>query len=469
MSNTIEHVLGTTHVAAAVAALGDELWTTLSDLVRFASVNPNGNQQNKAVADCRADIVKRFRAAGVPARELVITYNGRSATPLVYADYKCSNPNAPTVLIYSHYDVQPAKKEDGWQTDPFVPVDKPDGADVRKYGRGAADDKSGIVMHLGVAKAFGSKGLPVNLRLVFEGEEEQPCETLESFLADEKEDHSAFKADLVVVADCGNVVLGKPTITTTLRGYAVFDVTVRTLQSTVHSGMYGGPAPDAFMTLVRMLAALHDDHGDVAVPGLVRDDAYPFAKVDEPQFRAAAGVVDGIPLIGTGILAQRLGGRPSVNVIGLDGPPPTESAPNVLRPYAKARISVRLAPTQDPQVASKIIADYLKNLKPWGIHAVEVKPLGAGAGYTAKTTGPRFKAAAAALSQAYGGQATVYAGQGGSIPLVNALQKANPDAEVVLWGCEEPRCRIHSTDESVSKAELLAMTTAEALLLQQLR
>jgi acetylornithine deacetylase/succinyl-diaminopimelate desuccinylase-like protein len=451
---------------STVSGLMDDLWKTLDELVSFASVNTGNQSSEHPVAKCRASIITKLENAGINAKELSITYKNRTATPLVYANCKSKRSNAPTVLIYSHYDVQPATKA-GWDTDPFTPVNKQDGKDTRKYGRGAADDKSGIIMHLGVAQVFKSPGLPVNLKLIFEGEEETNFGTLEDYLNDPDTDHEPFKADLIVIADCGNRALGVPTLTTTLRGYAAFDIEVHTLDSPVHSGTYGGPAPDAFMALVRLLATLHDDKGDIAVADLILDDKYPFAPVDEKQFCINAGVRPGIPLIGTGSLAERLGGRPSINVVGLDGVNSIAGAANVLCPKATARISVRLSPSQEPEQARQAIEAHLNNVRPWGIQS-HVTFLGSGAGFMVNTNGKYFKTASQALSKAYDGAKTMLAGEGGSIPLVNALQKINPQSDVVLWGCEEPRCRIHGTNESVSKDELTRMTTAQGLLLQDI-
>jgi acetylornithine deacetylase/succinyl-diaminopimelate desuccinylase-like protein len=453
----------------------DGLWSALDELVEFASVNTGDQSPDHPVALCRKNIINKFNSAGIDARELCLKYKGRAITPLVYASCRSHKPNALTVLIYSHYDVQPAKKEDGWETDPFpthlkpVNMPDPDGSDTRKFGRGAADDKSGIIMHLGVARAFQNSGLPVNLKLLFEGEEETSFGALDDYLnhPETGADLGPFTADVIVIADCGNVARGIPTLTTTLRGYAVFKINVHTLDSPVHSGMYGGPAPDAFMALVRLLASLHDDQGDVAVAGLVRDDIYPFAPMDEEQFCLNAGVRRGVPLIGTGSLAQRLCGRPSINVVGLDGVNSIKHAANVLCPQATAQISVRLAPSQDPEKARQAIEEHLNSVRPWGIqHSVTF--VGAGAGFQVNTGGKHFNTASGVLSKAYGDRPTRLAGVGGSIPLVNALHKLNPGADIVMWGCEEPRCRIHGTNESVSKDELTRMTTAEVSLLREI-
>ncbi|MCP2261213.1 Acetylornithine deacetylase/Succinyl-diaminopimelate desuccinylase [Streptoalloteichus tenebrarius] len=438
----------------------------LKALVRIASVSRDVSPPPREIVDCCDAVVRTLREAGMDsAHSDTITYQGKETFPLVFAHEPCRLPvpDAPTVVIYSHYDVQPATKADGWDTEPFVPEEKPDGDDTRLYGRGAADDKSGIVMHLGVWKALQDR-LPVNLKFVFEGEEEIGRGVLEAYLADPSTRDDRFTGDLVVVADTGNLAVGVPTLTSTLRGIAVFDVTVDTLRQPMHSGMYGGPAPDAFMVLTRVLASLHDDGGDVAVPGLVRDDAFPWDPVDEQRFRADAGVLDGVPLVGSGTLAQRLFGRPSINVVGLDGPKPWNESTNVLCHHAKARISVRLAPSQDPESARQALQQHLDAQRPWGV-TPKVEFVAAGAGYKADTDGPYYRMALESVAEAYGETTARQTGQGGSIPLVHSFHKLNPHADIVLWGCEEPRARIHGTNESVSYRELEAMTLAEALLL----
>ncbi|NUT94817.1 MAG: M20/M25/M40 family metallo-hydrolase [Saccharothrix sp.] len=450
----------------SVTAIVDSLWRNeLDELISYPSICTGNPAQDTAVTACRNRIIALFTAAGVPAEAWTIAAGGRTATPLVHGRTP-PRPDLPTVLLYAHYDVQPVPDHGkGWDTPPFTATDKPDGADVRKYGRGAADDKSGVIMHLATARAFQDTGPPVNLKVLVEGEEETGFGTLEAYLADPASDKSRFRADVVVVADTGNVALGVPTLTTTLRGYAVFDVAVRTLDSAVHSGQYGGPAPDAFMALVRLLADLHTDTGDVAVPGLARDH-HRLDPVDPDAFAAAAGVRRGVPLVGTGGLAHRLADHPSLNVIGLHGVDTSDRPGNVLCPAAAARVSVRLAPDEDPEQARRRVEDFLVDRRPWGITPA-VTFLGAGPGFTAPTTGPRFAAAKQALATAFATPA-VFAGQGGSVPLVRLLQEVNPEAAFVLWGCEEPRARIHGTNESVSKAELTRMSLAQTAFLKNL-
>jgi acetylornithine deacetylase/succinyl-diaminopimelate desuccinylase-like protein len=363
---------------------------------------------------------------------------------------------APTVLLYAHYDVQPAGPEEAWTSKPFEPTER----NGRLYGRGAADDKSGVVMHAGALLALGADS-PVGIKVLIEGQEEAGDGGMEEFV---KANAELLKADVIVISDVGNYALGVPTLTTSLRGMVACDVEVETLEGAVHSGMFGGPAPDALVALCRMVATLHDDRGDVAVRGLATM-TYDGAAYEEARYRADAGVLPGVGLIGSGSIAQRLYGKPSINVIGIDAPP-VDGAANALVPRARARVSVRLAPGQEPAHAEKAVKEHLEAAAPWGVK-VKVTPGAAGEGFRATTDGPAYAAASKALAVAYGKDVVQY-GEGGSIPLVAAFLAAIPGAEMILWGTEEPRCKIHAPDESVDLGELERCTLAEALFIAAL-
>ncbi|ANZ41606.1 hypothetical protein BBK82_42315 [Lentzea guizhouensis] len=440
-----------------------EFWQTLMDLVKHRSTADDPDPPLRTTADTIAGL---FRSVGLSSATVTtITHEGRTSAPLVYADQRADTDGARTVLLYAHYDVQPADEAKWTVTKPFIPKEVTAGGDTRLYGRGSADDKSGVVMHLGALKALREQwsGLPVNVKVVVEGEEESSS-VLDSYVAAHPED-PRFKADLVIVADTGNLAVGRPALTSTLRGVLAVDVTVKTLAKEVHSGMYGGPAPDAFTVLVRLLSTLHDAGGDVAVAGLTRFD-HDWPAVPEEQYRRNAGVEPGVGLVGTGTLAQRLYGRPAVNVVGLRGAPGMDRPANVLHPEVTARISVRLAPDQDPDAALKAIKDHIEANAPKGV-VREVAPVSLGRGFAAYQ-GPHHAAVETALKTAYKTAVVAHSGQGGSIPLVSALHAANPGSDIVLWGCEEPLANIHGDDESVSRSELEHMTLAEALLLNAL-
>ena len=343
------------------------------------------------------------------------------------------------------------RPDEAWTSKPFEPTER----DGRLYGRGAADDKSGIVMHAGALLALG-EDCPVGIKVLIEGQEEAGDGGIEEFVQANPE---LLKADVIVISDVGNYALGVPTLTTSLRGMAACDVEVETLEGAVHSGMFGGPAPDALIALSRMIATLHDDRGDVAVKGLATME-YDGAPYDEGAYRRDAGVLEGVDLIGSGAIAERLYGRPSINVIGIDAPQ-VDGAANALIPRARARVSVRLAPGQKPADAQRAVKEHLEAAAPWNVR-VKVTAGTAGEGFLASTDGPAYAAATRAMAAAYGREVVHY-GEGGSIPLVATFVRAIPGAEIILWGAEEPMCKIHAPDESVDLGELERCTLAEAL------
>lgn len=434
-----------------VAALMAGLRADLESLVRVPSVSFDGFPQDE-VARAGLLVAELLLEAGLPeVRHLEIP----EAAAAVFGERPAA-PGAPTVLLYAHYDVQPPGDETLWESAAFSPTVR----DGRLYGRGAADDKSGIVMHLGAIRAVGS-ACPIGIKVLIEGQEESGGGGIEEFVAANPD---LLAADAVVIADVGNYALGVPTLTTSLRGFAAVDVEVATLAGALHSGMFGGVAPDALIALSRMIATLHTPEGDVAVAGL-GSAAYDGPPYDEAAYRADAGVLLGVGLIGGGSIAERLYAKPSINVIGLDAPPVVGAA-NALVPRARARISARLAPGQDPCQARDCLARHLLEVAPWGAK-VSVTPGVVGEGFLAETGGPAYVAATEALREAFAADVVHY-GEGGSIPLVASFRAALPQAEIILWGAEEPRCKIHTANESVDLGELERCTLAEALFIARL-
>ena len=357
---------------------------------------------------------------------------------------------SPTVLLYAHYDVQPGGDPSLWHTHPFEPVER----DGRLYGRGAADDKSGVVMHAALMRAFGGEP-PCTIRVVLEGEEEWggPFEQYP------RKHPELFDADAIVVADVGNARIGDPTFTTALRGMASVTVECRTLEGSVHSGMFGGPAPDALMALITLLATLRDENGDTAIDG-IDGYAWPGAQMDEDTFRELAGVLPDQPLVGSGTVASRLYTMPVVNVIGIDAPP-AQGAINAVIPEARARVSLRIPPGADARAARKALVEHLRSHAPWGI-SVTVTPDAVGEGVEVDTSGPAYAAARQAMELSYG-QPAQEIGAGGSIPLIDSLREGVPDAEILLFGAQDPMARIHAPNESVDLAELQRALLAEVL------
>ena len=329
------------------AALTDVLPGTRTDLERLVAV-PSVSADPAHATDVRAaaDVVAALaRDAGAAEAEVVAA----GGQPAVLARWPAP-PGASTVLLYAHLDVQPTGPEPEWTSPPFTPTERAG----RLYGRGAADDKAGVLMHLAVLRAYGGRP-PVGVVLFAEGEEEIGSPTLTALLAEHRE---RLRADVIVIADSANAAVDVPAFTTSLRGLVDVLVEVRLLERLVHSGMFGGPVGDALTALCRLLATLHDADGEVAVEGL-HTGASDAPEPDLQVFRADAGLVEGGQLLGSGTVPERLWHKPAVAVIGLDAPS-TADASNVLLPHARAKVSLRLAPGDDAGSALKALTGHLQ-------------------------------------------------------------------------------------------------------------
>jgi len=365
---------------------------------------------------------------------------------------------SPTVLLYAHHDVQPEGPVEEWDSPPF----QPEVRDGRLYGRGAADDKCGIVIHAAAVHALAGD-VPVTVKVIVEGEEE--CST--AHLPDLVQGHAdLLRADVAVVADSGNYRTGVPTITLSTRGVTDCVVRVRVLDQAQHSGSFGGPMPDAITALARIVAALHDERGNVAVPGLRR---YPWSGAQWPEddFREEVGALPGIELTGEGTIADRVWTGPAVAVLGIDAPR-IQGSSNQIVPAASARISLRLAPGDDAVAAHERLRSFLIDAAPWGVEVtVDGGAFEAGHGYVVDTDLPAYGVARAALAEAYGRE-VMEIGAGGSIPLVPMLAETFPGIAVLMWGASDERSNIHSVNESVDLGEIERMAVAEALLIRRL-
>ncbi len=437
-------------LVSAVASGLPRAQADLDALVRIPSVAFAGfpDAPNRAAAALTAELLGEV----LPDVEIVEV---PGAPPTVLARSPAP-AGAPTVLLYAHYDVQPAGPDDAWTSPAFTPELR----DGRLYGRGAADDKSGVVMHVAALRALGEE-LGVGVTVVVEGDEETGRGTFDGYLATHRDE---LAADVIVVADSGNWQLGEPTLCASLRGLTELFVEVSTLERPAHSGLVGGAAPDALLALIRMLDALTDEHGDPAVGGLLR---HPWTGMEMPEdaLRGTASVLEGVGLVGTGTVAERLFSRPAITVVGLDAPA-VETAGNALVPRARAKVSVRLAPGDDPRRAFGLVRDHLLAAAPWEVRVAVTE--GAGApGFALRGDGPGLQAARRAMRAAYGKEA-VDVGSGGSIPLVTTLASTYPEAEIVVWGAQDDGARIHAGDEGVVIAELGRAILAEALLLREL-
>ena len=434
-----------------VRTLMPDVIQDLKKLITVPSVAFPGYPQEPVhrMAAATADLLRRYGLSTARLLEIPGGY------PAVACDFPAP-PGAPTVLLYAHYDVQPARREDGWETDPWTPVIN----DGRLYGRGAADNKSGIVTIAATIRALSGR-YPVGIKVIIEGEEETASH-LEAFVEAHPE---LFFCDLFVITDMGKMVAGEPVLSTTLRGDVSCVVTVSSLAHAVHSGVFGGPAPDALVALIKMLATLHDELGDVAIAGL---SSYPWSgsEYSEDLYRRLSTLLDGVDTIGTGTIGSRLWSKPSVTVIGIDAPA-VRNASNILIPQARARISMRIAPGADPEREIQLLAGHLRAVAPWHVR-VEISEVHTSSGFICPTGGRGYEAARNVMEAVYR-RPVQESGGGGTIPLMNVLKHVVPGAEFILWGCEDnERSRIHGSNESVDIAELERMIVTQALLLLNL-
>ena len=445
-------------IRARVAAGMPQTIDELSRLVRIPSRGYPGYDPAtvRASAEATREILV---AAGLGNARLLELEGGH---PAVFGQVD-GTAGAPTVLLYAHHDVQPEGPLDGWTSPPFDPMVR----DGRLFGRGAADDKSGVLIHAAALRALGvSEGTPppVTVKVLIEGEEECSTEHLPQLVQGNAD---LLRADVAVIADAGNYREGVPTITTSIRGVTDCVVQVRVLEQAQHSGSFGGPVPDAITALARIIASLHDDRGNVAIQGLRRFD-WNGMVVTEDELREEVGAIPGVQMIGQGPIAAQLWTGPAVAVLGIDAPA-IHGSSNQIVPVARARVSLRVAPGDDPVAANQKLVEHLHAHAPWGVKVTVEQGGGfeAGHGYMVDTDNPAYRAARAALSAAYG-RDSIDTGSGGSIPLVPLLAQTFPGISVLMWGAMDERSNIHSTDESVSLSELETMTVAEALFLMNL-
>lgn len=436
------------------AAVERELPAVRADLERLIRI-PSVSADPSAVGEvrrCAEEVADLLRGAGLTGVEILTVADGQPAV----VGHRAGPPGAPTVLLYAHHDVQPTGRREDWHSEPFEPVER----DGRLYARGAADDKAGIAVHLAALRAHGDE-LPVGVTVLVEGEEEVGSPTLADFLRAYRD---RLHADVLVLADATNWAVGVPALTVSLRGLVDCVVEVATLDHAVHSGMYGGPVPDALTCLCRLLATLHDERGDVAIPRLTTGPADPLDLTEE-RLRAEAGVLDGVRLLGEGSLTERLWTRPAVSVIGIDAPT-VAGAANTLVPVARAKVSLRVAPGQDVAAAQAALTAHLQEHAPWGAR-VRVTPGTTGEPFGVRAQGGAYDVARAAFADAWGAPA-VDTGCGGSIPFVAAFAEVLPDAAILVTGVEDPDTRAHGANESLHLGELARACLAETLLLARL-
>jgi acetylornithine deacetylase/succinyl-diaminopimelate desuccinylase-like protein len=429
------------------------------DLERLVALRSVANPAIEPASECvaAAELVgELFTQAGVdgiqahPTPDGSLAVTGRTAGP----------EGAPAVLLYSHYDVVPVGDLDDWATPPWQLTER----DGRWYARGSADCKGNLVATLLALRALREVlgGWPVEVAVVCEGSEEQSSGGMEA-LARSRPDLVA--CDALVLADTGNIEAGLPTLTTSLRGTGSVLMTVRTMTHPAHSGMYGGPAPDALQALLTALASLRDARGETTIDGLDHDGRWDGAPFDTSRFRVEAGLLEGVePLAGSGTVADLVWARPAATVLAIDCPPIAQVTA-AAQGEARAVVNLRVPADTDAGAAQQLLIAHLRAHTPYG--DVEIKPVSLGHGFRARTDGPAYAAMRRAMRTAFGRDA-VTTGQGGSIPLATALAELVPDAEIMLLGVEEPASRIHAPGESVDPEELRRTALAQALFLADL-
>lgn len=437
-----------TEIRQAVEEDAPRIRDELEQLIRIPSVSAPGYPASEVrrSAEVVARMMENSGLTGVRLLEI------EGAHPAIYGEMS-GPPGAPTVLLYAHHDVQPPGPDAQWDTTPFEPFER----NGRLFGRGSADDKAGIVLHLASIRALRNN-LPVTIKVFIEGEEEIGSAHLVDFLNEYTE---LLSSDAIVIGDAGNWRIGTPTLTTSLRGLVDCKVTIRTLRYAVHSGSFGGTYPDANTALARVLASLHHDDGSVAVEGLVEYESAPL-DLTEAELIEQMLPVDGLRLIGDGSLTSRLWTKPSISVLAIDSVPISEAI-NQLVPEASAKVSLRIAPGQDPAHAMDALVSHLEAAVPWGAE-IDVEHGAMGAAIDLKTEGDAYDAYRQGMRAGYAAE-PVETGMGGSIPFVAAFSEIYPDAAVLLIGVADPTSRYHGPNESVELADISSATIAQAIAL----
>ncbi len=454
MPRTLVTMTTPTAARASVEKQKSRIFSDLSELCSFNSVHSveELKDEHTAAGDW---VLAALREHGLD----VTAYDTIDGTR-TFIGTKVIDDSAPTVLLYSHYDVVPAGDPSAWASDAFTLTER----DGRWFARGAADCKGNLVMHLAVLRALAEiGGLSCNIKVVIEGSEERGGAGLDALIDERPE---LFAADAILIADSGNAGVGVPTLTTSLRGGALLNVKVDTLATAVHSGSFGGAAPDAVAALMRMLDSLRDEHGRTVIEGVDCTAKWQGMDYDRETFRTDAGMLEGTQIMGTedDSPADMLWARPAVSIIGFTSTPVSEAV-NAVPATAEAQLNLRVPAGLDSAEVAEALKQHLINHTPWGAH-VDISVFDVNSPFSTAPESTTLSVLGEALSAAYEGKETVVIGSGGSIPLTSKLQEKFPEAEIALFGVEEPSCTIHSPNESVDPEEILSIAVAETLFLQ---
>lgn len=433
----------------------------LSELVRIPSVSWDAFDPSHVAASAAA-VAALFRDLNIFDSVAVLQAQTDSAElgqPAVLAKRAARN-GKPTVLLYAHHDVQPPGAESDWQSPPFEPTIRGD----RLYGRGAADDKAGVMVHLAALRALteaSAADCDLGIVVFIEGEEEFGSRSFANFLQTHRE---TLEADVIVVADSDNWNVDTPALTTSLRGNVTFKLSVSTLDHASHSGMFGGGAPDAMLAIIPLLASFYTADGSVAVAGL-RASEPPTLAIEEERFRTEAALLPGVTPVGSGPFLSRLWTQPAITITGIDAPS-VANASNTLLPKVSVRLSARIAPGQDSQSAYRALEAHIRAHTPFGAH-VEISGVDLGESFRVDTTGWAITEAKKAMRDAWGVE-PVETGVGGSIPFIADLARVFPQAQIVVTGVEDPDTRAHSPNESLHLGVFHKAILTEALFLSRL-
>lgn len=433
----------------------------LFDFVRIPSVSARSEHKQDVHAAAQW-LAERAREIG-----LTVKLHETKGHPIVVAEWRAAGAQAPTVLIYGHYDVQPVEPLDLWESPPFEPTIR----NGRIYARGSVDDKGQLYLHLKAIEAHlkTTGKLPVNVVIVAEGEEEVGSENLLPFI---EANAGALACDAIVISDTSMIAPDLPTLDASLRGMSYLEVWIDGPVQDLHSGSYGGAVMNPATALARIIASFHDADGHVLIDGFYDDieDASAFreqiAKLPwkDEEFREEAGSPELFGEQGFTTL-ERLLVRPTVEINGLLSGYTGEGAKTVLPARAMAKVSCRLVPKQDPHEIGELVKRHIEKVAPNGVK-VSVEYLHGGNAWRANVQGPLYDAGAAALETAFGKQ-PVYGGSGGSIPIVPEFERIL-NAPALLMGFGLPGENAHAPNEWMSVSNYERGTVAAAELLTEI-